>query len=279
MLSFFEDTKKAPKGAFFVVVICVLLSISSAEASNCVLPGGEWADVDYVYDGDTLRLSDGRKIRLLGVNTPELSRPQGEGGRPSQALANKARVAAVQFFAKSARVRLVYDVERHDRYKRTLAHVFNSQGNSLEAYLLERGLAFHIVMPPNLALAKCFAVIAERARSKSLGVWSHRDWRPLQVQNLDTKETGFRRVRGRIEAIAQQGTWWLELDGPLVLKVTAADRAYFPGYDWAGLLHKRVEVSGWLTYRSRDATGEQKKPAFKPFIMRLRTPYALRLLD
>ncbi len=258
-------------------VICVLLTISSTEASDCVLSGGEWADVDYVYDGDTLRLNDGRKIRLLGVNAPELARPKRWGGRPSQALADDARIAVTQFFAESPRVRLVYDVKRRDRYQRTLAHVFNSQGDSLETFLLRRGLAFHIAIPPNLALAKCFALSAEWARSKNLGVWSHKDWRPLE--GLDTKETGFRRVRGRVETITQNGTWWLELDVPLVLKVTAADRAYFPDYDWAGLLRKRVEVSGWLIYRSQQASIRQKKHAYKPYIMRLRTPYALRLLD
>jgi len=26
--------------------------------------------VDFVYDGDTLRLNDGSKVRLAGVNTP-----------------------------------------------------------------------------------------------------------------------------------------------------------------------------------------------------------------
>tara|TARA_B100000809_G_scaffold79800_1_gene77969 strand:+ start:3462 stop:4265 length:804 start_codon:yes stop_codon:yes gene_type:complete len=266
-------------GAFFVGVICVLLPILSVEASDCVLPGGEWADVDYVYDGDTLRLSDGRKIRLLGVNTPELAQSKRWGGRASQALADDARVAVTEFFAESTRVRLVYDVERRDRYKRILAHVFNSQGDSLETFLLRQGLAFHIAIPPNLALAKCFALIAERARSKNLGVWSHSDWRPLQVQNFSSKETGFRRVRGRVETITKNGTWWLELDVPLVLKVTAADRAYFPDYDWAELLHKRIEVSGWLIYRSEQALTKQKKHAYKPYIMHLRTPYALRLLD
>ena len=277
MLNFFEDTKKALKGAFFVGVICVLPAISIAEESDCVLPGGEWADVEYIYDGDTLRLSDGRKIRLLGVNTPELAQLKGLSNKPSQALADDARAAVTQFFAKSARVRLVYDAERRDRYKRTLAHVFNSQGDSLETYLLRQGLAFHIAIPPNLALAKCFAAIAEQARSKQLGVWSHQDWRPLEV--LDTKKTGFRRVRGRVETITKNGTWWLELDVPLVLKITAADRAYFPNYDWAGLLRKRVEVSGWLIHRAASLSVEQKKRFYKPYMMRLRTPYALRLLD
>ncbi len=33
--------------------------------------GGQWSTVASVYDGDTITLSDGSKVRLLGINAPE----------------------------------------------------------------------------------------------------------------------------------------------------------------------------------------------------------------
>ena len=42
-----------------------------------IKPGYDFYSVKTVYDGDTVQLEDGRKIRLLGINTPEVL---GEGG-------------------------------------------------------------------------------------------------------------------------------------------------------------------------------------------------------
>lgn len=275
MLNFFEDTKKAPVGAFFVSVISILLSLSPAWASDCELQGGEWAELGYVYDGDTLRLKDGRKIRLLGVNTPELARKTKVGKTSAQALSLEAKAAVKHFFIESKRLRLVYGEQRYDPYKRTLAHVFNEQGQSLERYLLASGLAFHIAIAPNLSLLECFSVAAESARLKRLGVWSERTWRPLNAVDIQSKDAGFRRVSGRILSISTGDTWWLEFEGKLVLKLSAADRRAFPQFDWGALKGREVEVSGWLIDRSNRAA----RKGYKPFMMSLRSPYAVRVID
>lgn len=276
MLNFFEDTKKAPNGAFFVSVISFSLTFLclAAQADDCALAGGEWAELGYVYDGDTLRLKDGRKIRLLGVNTPELARKTKTVNTSAQALSGAAKVAAELFFRDSKRLRLVYGAQRFDRYKRTLAHVFNEQGRSLERDLLSQGLAFHIAIAPNLSMLECFSGAADMARRKGLGVWGHRDWVPVLADNIQPKDAGFRRVSGRIVSISAGDTWWLEFDGKLVLKLSPADRRAFAGYDWLALKGRRVEVTGWIVDRSSDV-----KRGYKPYLMSLRSPYAVRLID
>lgn len=276
MLSFFEDTKKAPVGAFFVSVIFIALAVlpAAGRAGDCELPGGEWGELDYVYDGDTLRLKDGRKIRLLGVNTPELGRQVKGVKTPAQALSVEAKVAVEQFFKSSRRLRLVYGEQRYDRYKRTLAHVFNEQGHSLERYLLGLGLAFHIAIPPNLSMLTCFSAAAKSARTKGLGVWSHRFWSPVPSSAIQPEDAGFRRVKGRIASIDVGKTWWIEFDGELVLKLSAEDRRAFPLYDWLSLKGCEVEVSGWLIDRSRHV-----RRGYKPYLMPLRSPYAMRVMD
>ena len=75
--------------------------------------------LDSVIDGDTLRLKDGRKVRVMAIDTPELV---GENGHP-QAWAKEARDAAVEFFQHSSKVGLKSGLDKHDRYGRLLAHV------------------------------------------------------------------------------------------------------------------------------------------------------------
>ncbi len=47
----------------------------------------ERVSVTHVYDGDTIKLDDGRKIRLIGINATE----SGRAGQPDQPFAAEAR--------------------------------------------------------------------------------------------------------------------------------------------------------------------------------------------
>lgn len=70
-------------GAFFMAAICAM----PAQAF-CPLPvKPQQVAVRQVLDGDTVRLSDGRSVRLIGINAPELGRK----GRPSEPYAEAAR--------------------------------------------------------------------------------------------------------------------------------------------------------------------------------------------
>ncbi|MHB8822818.1 MAG: thermonuclease family protein, partial [Pseudomonadaceae bacterium] len=83
-MQFSECMKKASLvGAFFVSVTCSL-SVQAFCPAPERLP--QFA-VAQVIDGDTLRLTDGRSVRLIGLNTPELGRK----GRAAEPLADAAR--------------------------------------------------------------------------------------------------------------------------------------------------------------------------------------------
>ena len=74
-------------------------------------------EVSGVHDGDTLRLADGRKVRLLGIDSPEL----GRDGRPDQAFAARAREHLRGLIEQADwRVSLSVDRDRYDRYGRLL---------------------------------------------------------------------------------------------------------------------------------------------------------------
>jgi len=78
------------------------------------IPAGDDVRVGSITDGDTLRTSDGMRIRLIGMDTPEVG-----AYYAIEATAHLAELVPV-----GSAIRLVYDVERLDRYGRTLAYVY-----------------------------------------------------------------------------------------------------------------------------------------------------------
>ncbi|HJR49792.1 MAG TPA: thermonuclease family protein [Gemmatimonadales bacterium] len=126
---------------------------AAAQPSLCV--------VERIADGDTFTCRDGRRVRLIGVDTPELA--QGESGR--RARATLTRLAPV-----GAAVRLERDVAPRDRYGRELAHVWNGSRLVSEALVLE-GWAMLYTVPPNVKYADRLGRAQKRAREAGAGLW------------------------------------------------------------------------------------------------------------
>jgi len=211
-----------------------------------------------VIDGDTLKLVDGRKVRLIGINAPELHSPQ----RPQEEFhGRKAKAAAGEFFTRGAKAYLVEDKESRDHYGRALAHLFNDKGENLEAHLLSRGLAWHVAVPPNLHLADCLAKLEARARAQNLGIWQ---LGALSSQTL--AGGGFQRVRGRVEKVTLAGAWWLNFDGDLAAVIYPEHQHRFDKKWLRRLEGQRVEVQGWVYSAPRGK---------KAWRMKLETPYAI----
>lgn len=230
----------------------------------------EVVKIKQVSDGDTVRLADGRRVRIIGINAPEI---EGQHRRAeSQAVA--ATRAATAFFT-DGRIRLEFDEQRTDRYGRLLAHAYNSKGQSLAVHLLDRGLAFHIGVPPNLAHADCLARQEQLGREQLKGVWRDPFWAAQSAASLTLRDTGFKRVTGRVVNISGRKDIWIELDGALVLKIAAADKRYFEADSWQQWQGKQVEVAGWITNRSQSAAVKQ---GHKPLVLQVRTPYAIRVV-
>lgn len=121
-----------------------------------------------VVDGDTIEVRfRGRTltVRLIGIDTPESVAP----GRPVQCYA----LAASRYTERrleGERVRLEFDVERIDRYGRTLAYVW--VGDELfNETLVREGYAFVTTYPPNVRYVERFRRAQREARSHDRGVW------------------------------------------------------------------------------------------------------------
>lgn len=97
----------------------------------------EDAQVRWVPDGDTIHLEDGRRVRLLGIDAPELGRDK----TPDQYYARESR-DALRRLIDGRRIRLETDGQGEDRYGRLLAYVFLPDGRMANEVLVEQGLAF-----------------------------------------------------------------------------------------------------------------------------------------
>ncbi|MFV8780791.1 thermonuclease family protein [Microbulbifer sp. SA54] len=245
--------KKAPRsylGAFFCAF---LLLLSPFALADCVLgPTDELVALRKVVDGDTLRLKDGRRVRLIGVNAPELA----HGGQRAQPLAKESKEFVERFLA-GGDLELVYDQERRDKYGRVLAHVYNHRGDSLESALLAAGLAFHVAKAPNLALAECLASREEEARLAHRGLWAPGVWPPLRAADVRPGDGGFVRLAGRVQSVDQNRYLWLELDGPVAVRLDPErDYGHFDRRDWQG---REIEVKGWLVDRGARYASSNRK--------------------
>ena len=236
-------------------------SLKSNILKQCVPFGKtEVVRVSSVHDGDTLTLSDGRKVRLLGVNATEVARE----GRPNEPFAKQAKQAAKKFLDKAKRTELLTDTEIKDHYGRWLGHIYNELGESLEQHLLKQGLGYHVAIPPNLSLAECLDQAEQQAQDNQLGLWGSKGISPVKAKLV--KRGGFQRVRGRVTTANTGKHWRIELDNYLTVMLYSEHQHRFTRKWFERLQGKNVEIQGWV-YKSR---GEWR--------MKLETPYGIELL-
>lgn len=241
-------------------------------ADGCTPTNATNTSLKRVIDGDTLLLADGRRVRLIGIDTPELARD----GRPAEPLATKARLAAEQFI-RDNRLLLMTGPQPEDRHGRTLAHVFDTEGNSLEAHLLREGLGFQLSLPPNLDLRDCLRAAEAEARLAGKGVWSEPFFAPREVRSLRPGDGGFGRYRGTVTQVGRnRGGPFLELDATLYMPISREGQTLFANLDIEALQGQTVEVRGWVGYRQLSAS--QKARNFRPFRLFLSHPDNLTAL-
>ena len=124
-------------------------------------------NVQKVIDGDTIKVSEVGKLRLIGIDTPELKDPR----KPVQCFAIEASNKAKELL-NSRKVYLAYNpTENLDKYNRTLAYVFREDGLDFNAEMIKTGYAQSYTKYPHPRLEE-FVKYGQEAREKKLGLWS-----------------------------------------------------------------------------------------------------------
>ena len=142
-----------------IVLLASGLSISSGYAASTA------TTITKVYDGDTITLSTGEKVRLLQIDTPELS--------PTECYGQEARSALVSLLNTPGRFSLKTDpkLDEVDRYGRLLRYVFIGKTN-INLKLVEIGAAApYFYKGDKGQYSTQILKAAQRAKAKSLGLW------------------------------------------------------------------------------------------------------------
>lgn len=231
----------------------------SFAAASCQLAHGsqdraERVTIKRVLDGDTVILGDGRRVRLIGINAPEIAHT----GKPAEPLGDAATVKLLRWQGRQAWLQVGFQPKDH--YGRTLGHLFSADGDNLIAILLAQGMGFQVTLPPNDRYQACYRLAAEHARVQRLGVWGHRYHRVREASDKTALKKGFGRFRGQVSAIkVTRNKIWITLYGDVVIHVRRKDREALSGKVLSALLTAVDEgrvadlppviFSGWLQDR------------------------------
>ena len=145
----------------YLILVSILLS-GAAPAKN------QWFRVRWVSDGDTIVLADGRHVRYIGINAPEIAHDNSK----AEAFGYTAKKYNRQLVGLK-KVRLEFDKEMHDRYGRLLAYVFLSDGTFVNKKMIEQGYAYVLPRMPNVKYEGILLQAQRDAMSKKKGLWQH----------------------------------------------------------------------------------------------------------
>lgn len=201
------------------------------------------AIVKQVNDGDTVTLSDGRRVRFIGINTPEVNHGNLSKSEP---YANKAKALIERYVRKGDKIRLVFDKTKHDKYGRVLAYVYSKTGRNLALMQLQKGFAKHWVIGKNDKFWKCFQTAERQARKRKKGVWS--DFKPIKAAQFKKSGTGYQYVSGVITKLdkTSKGLSFV-LDKKITVKISKSNLVTLEKNNIHFMLHQRVLLNGKVT--------------------------------
>lgn len=126
----------------------------------------EKAIVTRVVDGDTIVLQDGRRVRYIGMNTPEIVDPR----RPVECFGKEASEKNKEL-VEGKEVELEKDVSETDKYGRLLRYVY-VDNLLVNDYLVRNGYAYASSYPPDVTYQKQFLESQREAQIQKLGLWN-----------------------------------------------------------------------------------------------------------
>lgn len=216
--------------------LAILLAAASArvraqapDSLGCALEAGPERAVAAVMDGETIRLDDGKEVRLAGALAPRASDVgAARGSWPAEVQSTEA----LRALAHGRTVALAFSGRREDRHGRLLAQVFvreNGQSTWLQGEMLQQGMARAFLGPDTGGCIDALLRQERGARLASRGLWSNAAYdvrpgdRPSELQRF---RGTFQLVRGRIAKIGRgQSLATLDLASAEATADSADDRA------------------------------------------------------
>jgi micrococcal nuclease len=217
------------------------------------------ATVRYVFDGDTVMLTNGERVRFIGMDAPEVSHQ----GRPAQPYADAATRALKQLLSRSNdRLLIEYGTQRRDHYGRLLAYLYLPDHTDLTETLLRDGFATALTIPPNTRHYRCYQAAETAARRQRRGIWSLPRYQPTPSTAVGDRAKGFHIVTGRVEHVGHsRKSVWLDLPGRVAVRIPRKDLPYFKNINLDQLRGRRIEIRGWIHHHRGEKQIEVRHPA------------------
>ncbi|MCK8045808.1 thermonuclease family protein [Shewanella sp. 1CM18E] len=231
------------------LVLLLLATVQSyaAQASQCVpTQFDETVTLAHINDGDTITLTDGRLIRLIGIDSPEIDFQFPNLSQPYATDAKKYLSSVVE---PGQTLQLAFDKKRLDPFGRTLAYVYTKDLQHLQELMLANGFAKARVYQ-NDYFWQCLEAVEKRARDTKVGLWAHKSYQPLLAEALTREDTNlWREIRGVVTGYERKGqVFELNIDDNLVLMISQQDIGKFRNILTLKLLQNRVLVRGKLYF-------------------------------
>lgn len=238
----------------------VAAALLATEALPCDLPASESATVAAVLDGETLKLADGRIVKLIGAKAPVA--PLGWRGDDPWPFVEEAK-AALEALAANKTIELRFGGSRTDRRGYLLAQAFVVAGDDrlwLQEKLVGEGLARVYSLADNRACTAELLAREKEARAKRQGLWSSSAYRiedAGDAERLGRLIHSYQLIEGTVLNVGQgssrlylnfAGDWRSDFTVSIARKDAAAFAA--AGLDPTVLAGKRVRVRGWLAWRN-----------------------------
>lgn len=171
---------------FYLLIAIPIFSSYCQDFNNLSYGYSQKVKVARVIDGDTFVLSDSQRVRILGIDCPEIAKP----GKPAQPFGEEAKQKtksliegktikltfepAVQFspFSKGGNTKGVYDF-----FGRLLAHVWlvgsnNKDSLFIQAELIKAGLAKVRYYSKQKRYYGIFKNLQRTAKKNKVGMWN-----------------------------------------------------------------------------------------------------------
>ncbi|MFK5925727.1 MAG: thermonuclease family protein [Desulfuromusa sp.] len=160
-----------PRSALLLFLLLLLATAVSAQKLT--------GRVLWIYDGDTLKVENIGKVRLIGIDTPETKASSRDHFYKRDFHINPGKLRQISrqaknynlHYVKGKKVRLELDQTVRDKYNRLLAYVYLPDGEMLNLLLLKKGLAT-VFRRYDFQYKKKFLKVEKNARKKELGLWN-----------------------------------------------------------------------------------------------------------
>ena len=156
-----------------IALILLIINIGHCQTLPQTLPYGYTMNstVARVIDGDTFVLADSQRVRILGINSPEIARL----GKPAQPYADSA-ASFTKSLIEGKQVKLTFEGKTYDIFGRLLAYVWltDKEGKDsifVQAELLKAGLARISYYPKGKRYYDLYYSLRRTAMKNKSGIW------------------------------------------------------------------------------------------------------------